>query len=138
MKNLGPDSKVLVVDDFETVRAFIHRALKDLKMTHYSDASDGREAMKLLKEAAAQGQPFDLVLCDRNMPHMNGLEVLEAMRQDPLLNQIAFIMVTAESEITAVSEAFYGGATEYIVKPFSVNTLRSKLQSLQERLRKAG
>lgn len=137
MSNFTPQSKILVIDDFETVRVFLRRALNELGMTNILEAANGKEALDLLKQQAAQNDPVVLVFCDWNMPEMTGIELLKEVRKTAQLEKTLFVMVTAESETGYLKDAVDQGVTDYIVKPFSVNTLRNKIFLIQERLKKS-
>lgn len=113
--------KVLVADDSSTMRKIILRALQSLGITEITEAADGTEAVSLFKPGA-----FDMVLTDWNMPGMTGLEVLQNIRsQDPA---VPVIMVTTEAEKSRVLQAIQAGVTDYLVKPFTADTLKEKLE----------
>lgn len=137
LSNFTPQSKILVIDDFETVRVFLRRALNELGMTNILEAANGKEALELLKQQASQNDPVTLVFCDWNMPEMTGIELLKEVRKNTQLEKTLFVMVTAESETGYLKDAVDQGVTDYIVKPFSVNTLRNKIFLIQERLKKS-
>ncbi len=136
MSNFTPQSKILVIDDFETVRVFLKRALNELGMTNILEASNGKEALDILNRNAQSGDAIQLVFCDWNMPEMTGIELLKEVRANQKLANTLFVMVTAESETGFLKDAVDQGVTDYIVKPFSVNTLRNKIFIIQERLKK--
>ncbi len=112
--------KVLVVDDSSTMRKIILRSLAAVGVPTAIEASDGAEAL-----ARFQQEPFDLVLTDWNMPHMNGLELIQTIRQTN--TQTPIIMITTEAEKTRVVSAIQAGCNDYLVKPFTADTLREKL-----------
>ena len=113
--------RVLVADDSSTMRKIILRSLQAVGVTETTEASDGAEAVALF----APGK-FDMVLTDWNMPGMTGLEVLKAIRTQDA--KIPIIMVTTEAEKSRVLEAIQAGVTDYLVKPFTPDTLREKLE----------
>ena len=113
--------KVLLVDDSGVMRKIILRALNALEITDVIEAADGAEALKLFGADA-----FDLVLSDWNMPNMNGLELLKAIRSSG--STTPFIMITTESEQGRVLQAVQAGASNYLVKPFDQELLLDKLQ----------
>ena len=114
-------TRVLVADDSSTMRKIILRSLQAVGVTEVAEAADGAEAVALF----APGK-FDLVLTDWNMPGMTGLEVLKKIREQD--KAIPVIMVTTEAEKSRVLEAIQAGVTDYLVKPFTPDTLREKLE----------
>ena len=114
-------TRVLVADDSSTMRKIILRSLQAVGVKDVTEAADGSEAVALF----APGK-FDLVLTDWNMPGMTGLEVLKAVREQD--QKIPVIMVTTEAEKSRVLEAIQAGVTDYLVKPFTADTLREKLE----------
>ena len=117
--------KVLVVDDFTTIRRVLRNVLKDLGFTNISEADDGKSALKELKK-----EKFDLILCDLNMPEMSGLELLIKIRADDEMKDVPFVMVTAEAQKENIIEAVKAGVSSYIVKPFTVETVNEKLSKI--------
>jgi len=117
--------KILIVDDFETMRRIIKGALKQMGFKNIIEDEDGDLALKTLKE-----EKVDLILADWNMPKMNGLELLKAVRGDENLKNIPFIMVTAEGQKDNVMEAVKAGVSNYIVKPFTPETLSEKIKKV--------
>ncbi len=126
-------SRILVVDDFELVRTMLRRTLAQLGIEHIEDAEDGVIAEKMLLKAAQEGRPFDVILCDWNMPHKTGIELLTAVRNNPIYKDTPFIMITAESEREYVIQALSQGATDYIVKPVSMESIKRKIESINRR-----
>ncbi len=121
--------KVLVVDDFSTMRRIIKNLLRDLGFTNISEADDGSTALPMLKEGA-----FDFVVTDWNMPGMQGIDLLRAIRADANLSHIPVLMVTAEAKKEQIVMAAQAGVNGYIVKPFTAATLSTKLDKIFERL----
>jgi len=117
--------KVLVVDDFATMRRIVKNVLRQIGFTNISEADDGKAALKALK-----GEKFDLILCDWNMPEMSGLEVLKQMKSDDAFKDIPFVMVTAEAQKDNIIEAVKAGVNSYIVKPFTAETIGEKLKKM--------
>lgn len=117
--------KVLVVDDFATMRRIVKGVLKQLGFSNIIEAEDGNAALGELKK-----EKFGLIVSDWNMPNMSGLELLKAVRGDTGLKSIPFIMVTAEGQKENVIEAVKAGVTNYIVKPFTPETFGEKLQKV--------
>ncbi len=121
--------KVLVVDDFSTMRRIVKNLLRDLGFTNISEADDGSTALPML-----QGGDFDFVVTDWNMPGMQGIDLLKAIRADANLAHIPVLMVTAEAKKEQIVMAAQAGVNGYIVKPFTAATLKTKLDKIFERL----
>ncbi len=121
--------KVLVVDDFPTMRRIVKNLLKQLGFENIDEAEDGGQALQRLK-----GGNYGLVISDWNMPNMEGIELLRNVRKeaDPLKN-IPFLMVTAEAEKEKVIEAIKAGVDNYIVKPFTADILKEKLEKIADK-----
>jgi two-component system chemotaxis response regulator CheY len=117
-------SKALVVDDSRTIRTILRRILADLDF-EVCEAANGLEALRII---AAQKNEISLVLADWNMPEMNGLEMLQQLRQDPGLASLKIVMVTTEAELGHMSSALALGANEYVMKPFTKEILCEKLE----------
>ncbi|MDR2345298.1 MAG: response regulator [Planctomycetaceae bacterium] len=115
-------TRVLVADDSSTMRKIILRALLAVGIKDVTEAADGVQAVEIFNS----GGKFDMVLTDWNMPGKTGLEVLKAIRAKD--EKIPVIMVTTEAERTRVLEAIAAGVTDYLVKPFTSDTLREKLE----------
>ncbi|UUO23086.1 chemotaxis protein CheY [Colwellia sp. M166] len=126
---MDKNMKVLVVDDFSTMRRIIKNLLRDLGFTNISEADDGSTALPMLKDGA-----FDFVVTDWNMPGMQGIDLLKAIRADSKLSHIPVLMVTAEAKKEQIVMAAQAGVNGYIVKPFTAATLNSKLDKIFERL----
>ncbi len=120
--------KVLVVDDFPTMRRIVKNLLKQLGFENIDEAENGEEALKKLKSG-----DYGLVVSDWNMPVMEGLELLKHIRNDPQLKDIPFLMVTAEAEKEKVIEAIKAGVDNYIVKPFTGEVLKEKLEKIAQK-----
>ncbi len=117
--------KVLIVDDFATVRRILRNILKQIGFTNISEADDGKTALKAL-----QKEKFDLILCDWNMPEMPGIDLLNAVKSDDALKDIPFVMVTAEAQKDNIIEAIKTGVNSYIVKPFTADTINKTLKKV--------
>lgn len=115
--------RVLVVDDFSTMRRIVKNCLKQLGFEDISEANDGDVALQKLKS-----EKFDLIVSDWNMPKMMGIDLLRAVRADEALKNIPFLMVTAEAQKENVIEAAKAGVSNYIVKPFTPDQIESKLE----------
>ena len=121
--------KFLVVDDFSTMRRIVRNLLKELGYTNADEAEDGAVALQKLK-----GGGFDFVVTDWNMPNMDGLQLLQAVRADPALKHLPVLMVTAEAKKENIIAAAQAGASGYVVKPFTAATLGEKLAKIFEKL----
>jgi len=121
--------KVLVVDDFSTMRRIVKNLLRDLGFTNISEADDGSTALPML-----QGGDFDFVVTDWNMPGMQGIDLLRAIRADANLKHIPVLMVTAEAKKEQIVAAAQAGVNGYVIKPFTAATLKEKLAKIFERL----
>jgi two-component system chemotaxis response regulator CheY len=117
-------TKALVVDDSRTIRTILKRILLELGY-EVCEAADGREALAVID---TQGNSVSLVLTDWNMPEMDGLELLKRLRQNPQLSLLKIIMVTTETELDRMVSALDAGANEYVMKPFTKEILREKLE----------
>ena len=117
--------KVLIVDDFATMRKILRNILKQIGFTDINEADDGNTALKAL-----QKEKFDLVLCDWNMPEMPGIDLLNTVRSDDALKDIPFVMVTAEAQKDNILGAVQAGVSSYIVKPFTAETIAAKLKKV--------
>ena len=120
--------KVLVVDDFPTMRRIVKNLLKQLGFENIDEAENGEDALRKLKSGE-----YGLVVSDWNMPVMEGLELLKHIRNDPQLKDIPFLMVTAEAEKEKVIEAIKAGVDNYIVKPFTGEVLKEKLEKIAQK-----
>ncbi len=121
--------KILVVDDFSTMRRIIKNLLRDLGFTNVLEADDGSTALPML-----QNQSFDFVVTDWNMPGMQGIDLLRAIRADDKLKHLPVLMVTAEAKKEQIIAAAQAGVNGYIVKPFTAGTLKTTLENVSERL----
>ena len=117
--------KILVVDDFSTMRRIIRNLLKEIGYEDVEEAEDGQQAFNKLKLTT-----FDFVVTDINMPNMNGFQLLSAIKKDPTLATLPVLMVTAEARKEDIVAAAQGGAAGYIVKPFTKATLEDKLKMI--------
>ncbi len=121
--------KILVVDDFSTMRRIIKNLLRDLGFSNADEADDGLTALPML-----QAGNYDLLITDWNMPGMQGIDLLRAVRADPKLSSMPVLMVTAEQKKAQIIEAAQAGVNGYIVKPFTAATLKEKLDKIYERI----
>ena len=116
---------ILVVDDYSTMIRIIRNLLKQLGFENVDDASDGSAAL-----AKMQSKRYGLVISDWNMEPMTGYELLKEVRGSPALSKTPFIMVTAESKTENVIAAKKAGVSNYIVKPFNAQTLKTKIETV--------
>jgi len=121
--------RILVVDDFSTMRRIVRNLLKELGYSNVDEAEDGVVALQKLKSGG-----FDFVVSDWNMPNMDGLTLLQTVRADPALRGLPFLMITAEAKKENIVAAAQAGASGYIVKPFTAATLNEKLAKIFEKL----
>ncbi|UGB38796.1 chemotaxis response regulator CheY [Frateuria soli] len=132
---MDKNMKILVVDDFSTMRRIVRNLLVELGFTNtlIQEADDGNNALIMLRS-----QPFDMVVTDWNMPNMTGIDLLRAIRAEPSLKGLPVLMVTAENNRDQIIAAAQAGVNGYIVKPFNAVTLKEKLTKIFERLAAAG
>jgi two-component system chemotaxis response regulator CheY len=117
--------KILIVDDFSTMRRIMKNILKQLNFVNIIEADDGSTALEAL-----QREKIDLVVSDWNMPKITGLELIKVIRSDDALKHIPFLMVTAEAQQENIIEAVKSGVSNYIVKPFTAETLSQKINQI--------
>jgi len=116
---------VLIVDDYKTMLRIVRNLLKQLGFNNVEEATDGSMALQMLRVGS-----FGLVISDWNMEPMTGLQLLREVRADPKIKDTPFIMVTAESKTENVFAAKEAGVSNYIVKPFNAETLKTKMSSV--------
>ncbi|UUM31849.1 chemotaxis response regulator CheY [Vibrio japonicus] len=121
--------KILIVDDFSTMRRIVKNLLRDLGFNNTQEADDGLTALPMLKNGG-----FDFVVTDWNMPGMQGIDLLRHIRSDEQLKHLPVLMITAEAKREQIIEAAQAGVNGYIVKPFTAATLKEKLDKIFERL----
>ena len=119
--------KVLIVDDFSTMRRILKNILKQIGYSDIEEAEDGNCALARLRQGG-----FGLVVSDWNMPNMTGLELLKAIRADSVLNNMPVLMVTAEAKKENVIDAIQAGVNNYVVKPFTAVALKEKIEKIFE------
>ena len=121
--------RILIVDDFSTMRRIIKNLLNDLGYTNTAEAEDGNSALTALSQGS-----FEFGVTDWNMPGMTGIELLKAIRADDRFKTLPLLMVTAEAKREQIIEAAQNGVNGYIIKPFTAQTLEEKLGKIFERL----
>lgn len=125
--------KILIVDDFSTMRRIIKNLLRDLGFNNTSEADDGNTGLPML-----QSGNFDFLITDWNMPGMTGIELLKHVRADDKLKNLPVLMVTAEAKKEQIVMAAQAGVNGYIVKPFTAQTLKEKIDKIFERIEAGG
>jgi two-component system chemotaxis response regulator CheY len=120
-----PNMKILVVDDMSTMRRIVKNILKQLGFSNLDEAENGQEALTKLR-----ADSFGFVVSDWNMPVMPGIEMLRAIRADEKLKHIPVLMVTAEAQKENLIEAIQAGVNNYVVKPFTAETMQEKINKI--------
>jgi len=126
---LDKNMKILIVDDFSTMRRIIKNLLRDLGFNNTQEADDGQTAWPMLKTGN-----FDFLVTDWNMPIMTGIELLKKVREDENLASLPVLLVTAEAKKEQIVEAAQAGVNGYVVKPFTAITLKEKIDKIFERI----
>lgn len=129
-----PKTKFLVVDDMAMMRRAVTKFLKDMGYSDFTEASDGAEAWQ---KASTANPPFDMIISDWNMPNCSGLDLLKRVRADGRLGKTPVMLVTAEKEKDQIIEAIKAGVSEYVVKPFTPQTLKEKLDAVAAKTKAA-
>jgi two-component system chemotaxis response regulator CheY len=127
---INRDMRILVVDDFSTMRRIIKNLLNELGFSNLSEAEDGVQAWSALEVSGG----FDFIVSDWNMPNMSGIDFLRKVRADPRFKNTPFLLITAEAKRSQILEAVEAGVNGYIVKPFTAATLNEKIQKIFERI----
>lgn len=126
---MDKNMKILIVDDFSTMRRIIKNLLRDLGFTNTQEADDGTTALPMLRSG-----DFDFLVTDWNMPGMSGIDLLKQVRSDPRLASLPVLMVTAEAKRDQIIEAAQAGVNGYVVKPFTAQVLKEKIDKIFERV----
>ncbi|HWP26603.1 MAG TPA: response regulator [Xanthobacteraceae bacterium] len=121
--------KVLIVDDQNSVRQMTRLTLEEIGIRHIHEAENGRQAME-----TATVQPIDLIISDFNMPEMDGLGLLRAVRGHPVTRKVPFILLTGRGDRELVVKAAQAGVNNYLVKPFTAEILRTKIEQVVGKL----
>jgi len=121
--------KVLVVDDQNSVRQMTRMTLEEIGFRHIHEAEHGKQAMEI-----ASLQPLDLIISDYNMPEMDGLGLLRAVRGHPVVRKVPFILLTGRGDKELVVKAAQAGVNNYLIKPFTASTLREKIEQVMGKL----
>ncbi|MDX9739887.1 MAG: chemotaxis response regulator CheY [Gammaproteobacteria bacterium] len=130
---MNKDLKFLVVDDFSTMRRIVKNVLQELGYSRIEEADDGKTALPML-----QAGNFDFLITDWNMPGMQGIDLLRAVRADGSLAKLPVLMLTAEAKREQIVEAAQAGVNGYVIKPFTAATLKEKLDKIFETLGMSG
>ena len=126
---MDKNMKILIVDDFSTMRRIIKNLLRDLGFNNTEEADDGNTGLPKL-----QSGNFDFLVTDWNMPGMTGIDLLRAVRADERLKTLPVLMVTAEAKKEQIVMAAQEGVNGYIVKPFTAQTLKEKIDKIFDRI----
>ena len=130
----SPDTRILVVDDMLTMRKIVCKTLKELGFSNFTEAKDGAEAWETVQKLAGPDAGINVIVSDWNMPNTTGLEFLKLVRADDRFKAMPFLMVTAEADKTQIVEAVKEGVSNYIVKPFTADTLKEKLEAMSQKV----
>jgi two-component system chemotaxis response regulator CheY len=120
-----PNIKILVVDDFQSMRRIVRTVLVQNGYKNVDEAEDGEQALVKLKAGK-----YDFLITDWNMPKMDGLTLLKAIRSDPTLKNLPILMLTAESEKDKVIAAIQAGVNNYLMKPFTAENFKDKMEKI--------
>lgn len=120
--------KILIVDDFSTMRRIIKNLLAELGFSKIEEADDGVTALAILEKG-----DIDFVITDWNMPNMSGLELITAIRADDEIKSVPILLITAEAKKDQIVSAAKAGVNGYIVKPFTAVTLKEKVDRIFDR-----
>lgn len=126
-----PKTRVLVVDDMLTMRKLVGKVLKELGFTDITEANDGADGWKKISDSSPL---IGLVISDWNMPNSTGLDLLKRVRGDTRFTKLPFLMVTAEAEQHQIVEAIKSGVSNYVVKPFTAQALKDKLEAVHKKM----
>lgn len=126
-----PETRILVIDDMSTMRKIVIKSLREMGFADIHEAADGKQGWEFLDTSTPA---IDLVISDWNMPNCTGLELLKKVRGDSRFAKLPFVLLTAEAEASQVAEAIKSGANNYIIKPFTPDGLKEKLEQTHKRL----
>lgn len=126
---MNKNMKILIVDDFSTMRRIIKNLLRDLGFTNTFEADDGTTALPMLKNGS-----FDFLITDWNMPGMSGIDLLSYVRADDRIKHLPVLMVTAEAKREQIIKAAQAGVNGYVIKPFTAQVLKGKIEKIFERV----
>ncbi|OOL34708.1 response regulator [Pseudomonas sp. FSL W5-0299] len=126
---MNKNMKILIVDDFSTMRRIIKNLLRDLGFTNTYEADDGTTALPMLKNGS-----FDFLITDWNMPGMSGIDLLSYVRADDRIKHLPVLIVTAEAKREQIIKAAQAGVNGYVIKPFTAQVLKGKIEKIFERV----
>jgi two-component system chemotaxis response regulator CheY len=127
---VNPNMKILIIDDMATMRKIVKNMLKAVGFKNLHEADDGSTGLAMLENALQEQKPFEFVISDSNMPQMSGLDLVKHLRATEEFKNLPFLMITAETEQSHVVTAIKAGVNNFIVKPFSADTLKSKIAKI--------
>lgn len=122
-----PTTRILIADDMVTVRESLRGMLMSLGYTNILEAGNGDDAKKILDAQLNAGAPIGLVLCDWEMPGLKGIDLLKAVKSDPRMSRMPFVMITSQGAMPNVLGAVEAGVSHFLVKPIEAKTLQDKL-----------
>ena len=125
--SIPKDLKILAVDDTDAARKVVVNMLQEAGFTNIEQASDGSEAWKMIKPQADAGTPYGIVISDINMPEVNGIELLQMIRDEASTKESPFLIISTENEVSIILKAVELGASNYLVKPFTQDELLEKV-----------
>ena len=128
------NTRILIADDMRTMRAIVKKGLNMLGYEDITEAHDGKQAWDEIEKSLKENKPFKLIISDWNMPVMLGIDLLKRVRQTAQTKSTPFVLLTAESEKDQLIEAAKSGVSGYIIKPFTQEVLKEKLQSIYAKL----
>ncbi len=132
--SIPTDINVLIVDDMAAMRKILRTLLTQLGFKNIDEAEDGKQALEKLRQ---NPNKYGLVVTDWNMPNMTGIELVQEIRKDESLKHLPILMVTAEAKKENVIAAIKAGVNNYIVKPFTAETLKEKIEAIFKSLKKS-
>jgi two-component system chemotaxis response regulator CheY len=122
-------TKILIVDDMMTMRKLVKKSLSAMGFTDFDEAEDGAKAWVKINEKS----DFNLIVSDWNMPNCSGIDLLKRVRTDSRFKNLPFVLLTAEGEAHQVKEALIAGVDNYILKPFTLDSLKEKLEQVHKK-----
>lgn len=125
------NTRILILDDMSTMRKVVTKTLKEIGFTDIQEAADGNLGWDVLQ---ASNPPVQLVISDWNMPNCSGLDLLKRVRGDARFKKLPFVLLTAEAEASQVKEALLSGVSNYIVKPFTADVIKMKLEQAHKKV----
>lgn len=127
---LKANMKILVIDDMATMRKIIKNMLGQIGFTNITEADDGATALPMIQDAQKTDEPYEFIVSDWNMPQLTGLDLLKQLRATEEYKSLPFLMITAEAEQGNVVIAVKAGVSNFIVKPFSAQVLKEKIDKI--------